>query len=502
MPLLPTVARPLEPDALDPATVLARGLALQEAGALPEAKAAFENLLRLYPHRFDIASLLGIVRTQLTEYASALQILDASLKAAPGQGDALNAQGYCLFKLERMDAAVVSFGLAIEHGCKDAHRNLAAVLANLGRFDGAVSHYQAAIEHNPSDPTIHHGLALPLFSLRRFGEALRHIDRAIELDPGYAEAYFVKATTLLSVGDFRNGWDLFEWRWRLPEARLDSQRHRKLFARKPLWLGDREISGKTILLHAEQGFGDTFQFARFVPVVASLGAKVIFMAPRSTLALMRSLDSGCEVIAPDDPIPPFDMHCPLMSLAKALDLQPDRIPAPLSYLEADAALRNKWKVRLGERKRPRIGLIWFGSMLGGIPNLKSMAFEDIVALTDCDADFFSLQKQRLPGDELTFQQAESVIDLGPEIQDFADTAAIMASLDLIITVDTGPAHLAGALGRPVWVVLPSYPEWRWPDGATTPWYPSARLFRQPAPNDWGSVLAVVKSALVEWLAVA
>ena len=141
-------------------------------------------------------------------------------------------------------------------------------------------------------------------------------------------------------------------------------------------------------------------------------------------------------------------------------------------------------------------------MLGGIPNLKSMAFEDIVALTDCDADFFSLQKQRLPGDELTFQQAESVIDLGPEIQDFADTAAIMASLDLIITVDTGPAHLAGALGRPVWVVLPSYPEWRWPDGATTPWYPSARLFRQPAPNDWGSVLAVVKSALVEWLAVA
>jgi hypothetical protein len=189
-----------------------------------------------------------------------------------------------------------------------------------------------------------------------------------------------------------------------------------------------------------------------------------------------------------------------MSLAKALNLQPDRIPAPPFYLKADSEHLALWDARLGNRRRPRIGLVWFGSMLGGTANLKSMAFEDMLTVTDCDADFFSLQKQRGSADELAFQRNEAIFDIAGDIRNFADTAAIMTRMDLIISVDTGPAHLAGALGRPLWLLLPSQPEWRWPDGPSTPWYPSARLFRQTEPGNWEGPLAAVRSALKQWLA--
>jgi hypothetical protein len=200
-------------------------------------------------------------------------------------------------------------------------------------------------------------------------------------------------------------------------------------------------------------------------------------------------------------IPPFDFHCPLMSLPLALGTTPATIPADTPYLAADPTLASAWSARLGVRSRPRIGLVWFGSSVTTASHIKSMAFEDILRLTDCDADFYALQKQQTPGDELSFQRNNRVTDLGPDLHDFADTAAVIAQLDLVITVDTAVAHLTGALGKPLWIMLSHLKDWRWTQqGPTTPWYPTAKLFRQPRPNDWIGVLDAVKAELLRWLA--
>jgi tetratricopeptide (TPR) repeat protein len=499
MPLMPTLKPPTGPVSGDPSGALTKAIELHQAGKLQDAKALLEALMQSDTRRFDIMTLLGVVKVQLGEYEEALRILNLSLRLGPGQGDAHNLRGYCLFKLDRLDVAVESFNTALDLGVEAAHRNLATVLTNLGQFHDAIEHYNKALLADPADITIHHDRAVPLFALRRFDEALAGLDKLIAEQPGYAEAYFGKALILLTTGDYTNGWNLFEWRWRMAEAMPDQIKLRKRVLRKPLWLGDRVIEGKTILLQAEQGFGDSLQFCRFVPIVASLGAKVILEVPPGLKVLMESLDADIQVVTPADPLPPFDLYCPLMSLAKAIGLQQNKIPAPPFYLSANPERLAAWRARLGLRTRPRIGLVWFGSMIGGIANLKSMAFEDILSVTDCDADFFALQKQRTPGPGLAFQRSDSVTDLGDEIVDFADTAAIMTLLDLVITVDTGPAHLAGALGRPLWVMLQSQPEWRWPDGPTTPWYPSARLFRQTVAGDWNGPLMAVRDALPAWL---
>ncbi|HET6607415.1 MAG TPA: tetratricopeptide repeat-containing glycosyltransferase family protein [Rhodopila sp.] len=503
MPLMPisrpnlTTAQPGAPLSHS-ATRMMHAVGLHDEGRYVESLALFEQLLREEPNRYDLLTWVAILRAQLGAFSEALLLLEASLRMAPDQSNAHNARAICLYKLSRFEEAIAAFERAAELGLNAANRNKSTVLTTLGRFEEANAYCDLALQDDPNDATVYHDKAMPLFAMRRFDEVLAALDKSLELKPGYAEAYFNKALLLLAMGDFTNGWDLFEWRWRMEEARAAVVQTRQRVGRKPLWLGDRIIEGKTILLHAEQGFGDTFQFLRFVPYVTALGAKVILQVPVSMKRLAASLDCDCTILTPADELPPIDMHCPLMSLAKALNLQPGRIPAPRAYLRADPALLSAWSERLGPWRRPRIGLVWFGSMLGGLPNLKSMAFEDITSLTNCDADFFALQKSPRPED-LVFQRNEQVWDLGEELGDFADTAAAMTLMDLIISVDTGPAHLAGALGRPLWIMLPSHPEWRWPDGETTPWYPSARQFWQPAPSDWATPLAEVRAALRTWI---
>jgi tetratricopeptide (TPR) repeat protein len=503
MPLMP-ISRPTfaspQPGApnSDSATRMIQAVGLHDEGRYPEALALFEQLLREEPHRFDILTWIATIRALLGAYSEALLLLDVSLRMAPDQPDAHNTRAICLYTLSRTEEAVAAFERAAELGVSAANRNKGTVLTTLGRFEEANAYCDLVLQDNPDDASVYHDRAMPLFAMRRFKDALATLDKALELNPGYADAHFNKALVLLSMGDFTNGWDLFEWRWRLEEARSAAIKTRKRVGRKPLWLGDRAIEGKTILLRAEQGFGDTLQFLRFVHHVEALGAKVILEVQAGIKRLAASLDCDCTILTPADELPPFDVHCPLMSLAKALNLQPDRIPAQKAYLHADPDLLAAWSQRLGLWRRPRIGLVWFGSMPGGLPNLKSMAFDDILSLTDCDADFFALQKSPRPED-LAFQRNERVQDLSEELSDFADTASVMTLLDLVISIDTGPAHLAGALGRPLWLLLPSHPEWRWPDGETTPWYPSARQFWQPAPGDWATPLAEVRAALRAWL---
>jgi hypothetical protein len=311
------------------------------------------------------------------------------------------------------------------------------------------------------------------------------------------------------MGRFETGWREYEWRW----ARRRIRAGQREFA-QPLWLGDFPLDGKTILLHAEQGLGDTLQFCRYAVLVQQLGAKVVLEVPRALLRLLSTLAGVDQLIEAGQPLPPFDCHCPLMSLPLAFRTDEASMPAAAPYLFADAASANRWRERIaadiganadvGSGKKPlTVGLVWAGENRAQVAELRkidarrSLAFERIAPLLDVPkVRFFSVQKgiaaQQLAG----HARRERVVDHTDLLDDFADTAALVANLDLLISVDTSTAHLAGALGKPVWILNRFDTCWRWMlERTDTPWYPSARLFRQPALGDWGSVIDAVRDAL-------
>ena len=269
----------------------------------------------------------------------------------------------------------------------------------------------------------------------------------------------------------------------------------------PLWLGDAPVAGKTVLLHAEQGLGDTIQFCRYAPRVAALGARVVLEVQRPLVDLMKTLAGPAAVVARGDALPDFDLHCPLLSLPLAFGTRLDTIPAEVPYLRAPPGATD-WDARLGA-KRPRIGLVWSGNPGHKRDRDRSIPFYALLPLLDLDATFVSLQKEVRPADAAVLKQTGTVIDAADALTTFSDTAALIAALDLLITVDTSVAHLAGALGKPVWVLLPQVPDWRWLlERDDSLWYPSARLFRQNDTRAWGPVIARVRDALSELVAGA
>jgi tetratricopeptide (TPR) repeat protein len=476
--------------------LLAQATAAHHANRLMDAKASYEAILQINPNHTEVLTLLGSLLIQLGEPTEAIRLLDLSLRADRRQPHALNARGIALCEVRRFELAVADFEQAIALHLPAAHGNLANALNYLGRSNEALNEYQLALAISPNDPELHHNRGSALIWVGRDADALASFDRALALRPDYAEARFHRAELLLLMGDFANGWEQFEWRWKLDEAK-PTLRHYE----QPLWLGREDIAGKTILLHAEQGYGDMLQFCRFVELVEAKRAKVVLEVPRSLKRLMQTLHGTPLIVDNRHDIPPCDFHCPLMSLPLALGITPGTIPSRSPYLAVDLELEAAWSARLGAPTRPRVGLVWFGSMTTTASHIKSMAFDDILRLTECAADFYSLQKQQVPGDELAFQSSNRVVDLGPELQDFADTAAAIAQLDMVITVDTSVAHLAGALGKPVWIMLSHLKDWRWQQsGSTTPWYPTATLFRQNSPNDWASVVDAVAAELRRWIA--
>ncbi|HEY2243603.1 MAG TPA: glycosyltransferase family 9 protein, partial [Xanthobacteraceae bacterium] len=260
--------------------------------------------------------------------------------------------------------------------------------------------------------------------------------------------------------------------------------------------GDTPLHGKTILLHAEQGLGDTIQFARYAPLVAAQGAKVVLEVQPELKSLLSRLDGVTAVVARGEAPPPFDVHCPLGSLPLALKTELPVVPAQIPYLFADEAHLQKWSVRIEKLPSPRIALAWAGNPAHDNDRNRSIAFATLAPLLAMPGSFISIQRD-VRGDEAAQLAAQPrLTHVGGELADFNDTAAVLALCDLLITVDTAPAHLAGAMGRPVWVLVPFAPDWRWMlDGEITPWYPAARVFRQPALADWNTVIARVAAAL-------
>jgi tetratricopeptide (TPR) repeat protein len=387
-------------------------------------------------------------------------------------------------------------------------------------WEAAIGCYDQALALDPSLAAAHSNRGAALAALNRCDEALASFDRAISLRPDYPEAHFSRAVTLLLQGNLAAGWIEFEWRWKTAPGR--ALKCAKDFA-QPLWLGAQPIAGKTLLLHCERGLGDTLQFCRYARNVSELEAKVILQVQAPLLELLRRLPAAIQVVGETEALPHFDLQCPLLSLPLAFRTSLGTIPAPHRYLSADVAKVLRLQCKLGRPRRPRIGLVWRGDARNPDDRRRSVALHDLLANLPVHLEYFSLQKEIAPQEALQIQgqarqarasqsrasQAQPIQThaqlsvLEDVVMDFEHTAALCECLDLVISIDSSVAHLAAALGRTTWILLPFNPDCRWLlDRNDSPWYPSVRLYRQAVPGDWRTVLARVAADLsLKWPAV-
>lgn len=396
----------------------------------------------------------------------------------------------------RLDEACDSYRAAVANDASHAkaHNNLGVLLQSQGDLPGAAASYERALGADPAlEPAIRNlaAASILLGGLRsdagEFQMAADCYARAIALEPGMAQAHFNHALTILLMGDYEKGLDEYEWRWRLPE--LDGLV--PSFA-EPAWTGE-SLQGKTILLYSEQGLGDVIQFTRYLPAVGKSAQRVLVRCPASLKSLLQRSFPGVAVYSDADPLPQFDVQCALMSLPRIFKTRLDGIPGSVPYLHADPAAAVRWRSGIGTGKL-KVGLCWGTDSRSG-PG-KSMPLRALEPLSHVQGvSFYSLQRGSFVGDLAQPPAGMDIVEAG-ELRDFSDTAALISNLDLVISVDTGVAHLAGALAKPVWMLTPFPPDWRWRlQGEDSPWYPTMRLFRQARPGDWESVIAKVSAAL-------
>lgn len=345
---------------------------------------------------------------------------------------------------------------------------------------------------------LHHWRML-VNALRRLGrpqEALAVLDMLVQQSPGSLDVRFDRAEVLLQLGDFARGWPEYQYRYSLDYT---SQLDRKV--QKPLWDG-RLMRGKTLLIHDEQGFGDTFQFLRLIQrAKAQSQARIVLQIRAEQAAFAQRMPGIDQVILQGELPPAFDMHCHLMTLPMALELQLADLPGTMPYLSSDPERVRTWQKRLAGLPRPLVGLVWAGRSTHFNDNNRSMSLDTLAPLARNDVTFVSIQKGDAAAQAKSPLAGMRIVNLGDEIADFDDTAAILTLLDLLISVDSAPVHLAGALGRPAWVMLPFVPDWRWLlERDDTPWYPSLRLFRQSAVGDWSHVVTGMTHALKQVIA--
>lgn len=468
-----------------------------------EGLASANRALALQPNFADALSNRGNALAGLDRPAEALASFEKALALQPALAQAWNNRACVLRDLDRPADALASCdqAIALQSGYADAWSNRANALSDLNRPVEAQESYRRAIELAPALADAWNNLGLTLVDLKQHEQALPSYERALALAPDFAEAHWNHSLCLLQMGRLEQGWREYEWRWQRHRIKA-AQRH---FA-QPLWLGEFPLDGKTILLHAEQGLGDTLQFCRYAPLVAAMGAKVILEAPQELMRLLGTLDGVTELVEQGQALPAFDCHTPLLSLPLAFGTELASIPAATPYLRADEAASQRWAQRLagGAASALKVGLVWAGGNRAHVAELRktdarrSIALDILRPILDVpQVQFYSLQKgppaQQLPERP---DLAGRIVDHTDEFADFADTAAFVANLDLVITVDTAVAHLAGALGKPVWIMNRFDTCWRWLlDRTDSPWYPNVRLFRQPALGDWNSVVAAVRDAL-------
>ena len=550
----------------DLAQAFNEAVALQRQGRLREADKAYTRLLKTAPDHFDALNMLGTVKAQLGRMGEAQRLLAAAVKInprvpgawanlaqvlhalkrndealacfdkaralAPDDVAVLHQHATTLLSLGRAEEALAEFrqvlARAPQHG--EARLNCGIARAALGMTEEALAAFDAALAIMPGHPGVQFNRGLALYDLGRYAAGLQAHERALSGAPEHAagwlgrgralaalnrhaealasygkadalhkddaDVHFSEALALLTLGDYRAGFAKYEARWRRTGMPAPKSRGR------PLWLGEYPLTRKTVLLHAEQGLGDTIQFARYVPLIAASGARIVLEVPSELTALLARLPGGATIIARGEAPPAFDVHCPLGSLPLALRTEPANVPAQIPYLSVDDAALAKWSARLAGIARPRIAIAWSGNAGHFNDRNRSIAFARLQPLFPIAARFVSIQRDLRSEDEQQLAAETRVNHVGGELDNFTDTAAVVALCDLVISADTAVAHLAGAMGRPLWVLLPYAPDWRWTLNAeASPWYPTARLFRQTALGDWDGVVARVAAELGRFISM-
>jgi predicted O-linked N-acetylglucosamine transferase (SPINDLY family) len=507
------------------------GYVLLEQHRDAEATAVLSEALALAPGHADAAYMLATLCERRGDLRQAAAHLDTALASRPDFGDAWRDLCRVLFlsgdKARANEAARKA--LAIDPESADAHyylgnlysderrydlavdcygkalslrpdyaqvmTNLGLALHFLGKPDEAAEHHRGALRIAPDNAEAHCNLGMALQAQGKTAEAIASFRHAEALAPDFAEAHWNESLSLLLCGDLAAGWEKYEWRWKNPQLRAAKDDRGKT-----AWSGNGSLKGKTVLLRAEQGFGDTIQFCRYAAQVAERGANVLLEVQSPLKSLLAGLRGVRQVFAEGEALPDFDCYCYLLGLPRAFGTTLASIPAQSPYIDADPETTRRWTVRLGERKRPRVGLVWSGRPTHTNDRNRSIALADLVAAMPEGADLISLQKEVRPADEPALHCNGRIIHFS-DIGDFADTAGLVANLDLVISVDTSVAHLAAAMGRPTWILLPFMPDWRWLlERRDTPWYPSVRLFRQSRPAHWDDAFAALSDELRSFLA--
>lgn len=506
---------------------------LKELGRREEALSAYLQAVRLKSDFAEAHNNLGNLQREMGQFDDAVANCRQALRLKPGLADAHNNLGAAYAARREWDEAVACYrqALVLRTDYAEAENNLGGALQELGRYEEAVGHFREALRLRPDFAEAHGGLAMALVRLDqleaaeaccrealrlkpelatahlslgfilseqgRREEALDCCQRALDLQPELADARKNRSLIWLLEGKLTEGWAEYEWRWKCPEL------PERPFT-QPLWDGS-PLTGRTLLLHAEQGLGDTLQFIRYAPLAAERGARIVVACQRPLLPLLGRMPGVAGWVAQGDPLPPFDLHAPLMSLPRIFGTTLENVPAATPYLSADPALVERWRGELAAIEGFRIGIAWQGSRNYRRDRYRSVPLEKFAPLAEVPGvRLISLQKG--PGAEQVAALAGrfEVVDLSERLDTaggaFMDTAAVMTLVDLVITTDTAVPHLAGALGVPVWVALSSNPDWRWLlDRDDSPWYPTMRLFRQSHRGEWSDVFERMAAALAERL---
>ena len=467
------------------------GLVLAKLGRPADALASYDKALWLKPDYAEALNNRGNALRDLNRPAEALASYDKALALKPHYVDALCNRGDALVDLKRPADALASCdeALAIKPDYVDALNSRGNALRDLNRPADALASYDEALALKPDyvEALCNRGNAL--VDLKRPADALASYDKALALKPDYAEAYWSQSLCLLLMGHFEQGWRQYEWRWKRGEwiARSYPQ---------PLWLGEEDIAGKRLFIHSEQGLGDTIQFCRYAKQMEARGSKVVMSVQQPLCGLLKQISATIRIVDQNETPTGFDYHCPLLSLPLALGTTLETIPAEPQYLRTDEGLRTAWSARLPPKTKPRIGVVWSGSTVHKNDHNRSIELEQFLPILSTDADWICLQKDIREKDVAALRQDGRIAFFGDDLRDFSDTAALLDLMDLVVTIDTSVAHLAGAMGKPVWILLPHNPDWRWLlDRHDSPWYPSARLFRQQQIGNWAQVIDQVKSEL-------
>jgi tetratricopeptide (TPR) repeat protein len=539
-------------------------LVYMRKGDLLQAEAIYKNILRSQPDHFDALHMLGVIYYQLANFELAIKYINNALQYNPSHADAYYNLGNAYTGKKQFDEAITCYRKAVQYDPNiveaydnlghaymetkhfneavicyqkvtelnpnsdtayinlgdafqekgqfneamtcyqkslklnstnaDTYNKLGVSLQLKGQVDEAIACYQEAIKLNPNFDTAYSNLGNVFQEIGKFDKAMVHYQKSLQLDSNRVDAHLNMSLILLLSGSFKEGWKEYEWRKKLKDF------YQPIFS-QPMWDGS-DITGQTILLHAEQGFGDTIQFIRYAPLVANRGAKVIVECLKEIKSLLQTVKGIHRVIVRGEKLPEFNTHCSLLSLPLVFNTTLDNIPVKVPYVTIDPLLLEKWRDKVcSDRSHFKIGLVWSGNPRHVDERKRSCTLEIFSSLSLLnDVTFYSLQKGEAAEQTKNPPDGMKLIDCTGDIHNFSDTAALIDNLDLVISVDTAVAHLAGALGKPVWTLLPFVPDWRWMLNRTdSPWYPTMKLFRQPSLGDWELVILKVKDELLELL---